>query len=301
MLQAIPRFLMLVFLIIIVGLMAPLSAAAFQQGIYVTQSTASNEKKFKRLIEQSKKVGINTFIVDYNRYSERYHRNIKLLDRYGIRYVARIVMFPGGASTAQMKNAAYWQKKYRLVERVAKMGADEIQLDYIRYRVGQRPSKNNAHDVHKVIRWYKERVNDLGLPLQIDVFGVAAHKPSLSIGQNLPLFARSVDVVCPMVYPSHYNPHPYHSRRPYETVAGSLKKLKQQFDGKPPFKVIAYIETSNYRMPMSFQQRKRYIRAQIQAAKDQGAHGWYAWSANNYYNTLFRLLEDYQPNDAEKI
>ena len=295
MLQAVRCISISLFLIFFSGLLLPFTASAFQQGIYVTQSTASNEKKFKRLIDRSKKVGINTFVVDYSRYNKRYHRNIQLLDQHNIRHVARIVMFPGGAGTAQMKNPKVWQKKYKLVEQIAKMGADEIQLDYIRYRVGQRPSKKNAHDVHKVIRWYKERTDRLGLPLQIDVFGVAAHKPSLSIGQDLPLFAQSVDVVCPMVYPSHYDPHPYHSRRPYETVAGSLKKLKRQFGGQPPFKVIAYIETSNYRMPMSFHKRKQYIGAQIKAARDQGAHGWYAWSANNHYNTLFRLLESNQP------
>lgn len=295
MLQGVQRIAFTVLFFFFSSLLVPLCASAFQQGIYVTQWTATNEKKFKRLIERAKKVGINTFIIDYSGYSKKYHRNIQLLDKHNIRHVARIVMFPGGANARQMKNPKVWQKKYKLVEQIAKMGADEIQLDYIRYRVGHRPSKKNAHDVHKVISWYKQRVSKLGLPLQIDVFGVAAHKPSLSIGQDLPLFANSVDVVCPMVYPSHYDPHPYHSRRPYETVAGSLSKLKKQFGGNPPFKVIAYIETSNYRMPMSFQSRKKYIKAQIKAAKDQGAHGWYAWSANNHYNTLFRLLENYKP------
>ncbi|MDF1759249.1 MAG: putative glycoside hydrolase [Coxiellaceae bacterium] len=291
MLQRVYRMTLIVLLFFFSSLIIPSCALAFQKGIYVTQWTAMNDKKFKKLVKRAKAVGINTFIVDYSRYSKRYHRNLQLLDKHNIRHVARIVMFPGGATGNQMTNPKIWQKKYKLVQQIAKMGADEIQLDYIRYKVGKRASKKNAHDVHKVIHWYKQRVNKLGLPLQIDVFGVAAHKPSLSIGQNLPLFANSVDVVCPMVYPSHYEPQPYHSRRPYETIADSLQQLKDQFGGKPPFKVIAYIETSNYRYRMGHASRMNYIKAQIKAAKDSGAHGWYAWSANNKYYTLFKLLE----------
>ncbi len=291
MLQRVYQVTLTVLLFFFSSLFIPSCALAFQKGIYVTQWTAMNDKKFKRLVERAKKAGINTFIVDYVKYSKRYHRNLKLLDKHDIRHVARIVMFPGGANASQMKNPKIWQKKYKLVHQIAKMGADEIQLDYIRYRVGHRASQKNAHDVHKVIKWYKERTDKLGLPLQIDVFGVAAHKPSLSIGQDLPLFANSVDVVCPMVYPSHYEPQPFHSRNPYKTITNSLELLKNQFNGKPPFKVIAYIETSNYRYRMSFPKRKQYIHAQIKAAKDAGAHGWYAWSANNKYHTLFKLLE----------
>jgi hypothetical protein len=204
-------------------------------------------------------------------------------------------MFPGGARGEQMTNPKIWQKNYALIKQVANMGADEIQLDYIRYHVGKRPSTQNARDVQRVIAWYKERVTQLGLPMQIDVFGVAAHRPSRSIGQNLPLFAPHVDVVCPMLYPSHYEPYRHHAKRPYQTVHHSLEKLKQQFRGNIPFRVITYIELSNYRYPMNFSQRLNYIEAQLQAVKDHALQGWYAWSARNQYNALFHLLEN-RPN-----
>jgi len=93
-----------------------------------------------------------------------------------------------------------------------------------------------------------------------------------------------------MLYPSHYEPYRKHSRQPYWTVSRSLHALKRQFKGKPPFKVIPYIETFNYRYPLSPQARRDYIHAQIRAVNDHLLHGWYAWSANNRYDPLFDVL-----------
>jgi hypothetical protein len=97
-----------------------------------------------------------------------------------------------------------------------------------------------------------------------------------------------------MVYPSHYEPYLEHATKPYEIIYDSLQALKAQFDNKPPVKLYAYIELSNYRYPLSGEKRLAYIAAQIKAVKDAGIDGWYAWSAHNQYDYLFRLLEDYQ-------
>ncbi len=52
-------------------------ASAYQRGIYLTQSTVENLNKLTYLINRSKQVGINTFIVDYKRPSKRYSKNIQ--------------------------------------------------------------------------------------------------------------------------------------------------------------------------------------------------------------------------------
>ena len=129
-----------------------------------------------------------------------------------------------------------------------------------------------------------------GMQLQIAVFGVSTFKPVDTIGQNLPLFAEAVEVVCPMLYPSHYEPFVPHSEKPYKTVADSLVALKNQFNNQPPFKILPYIETFNYRYPLSGEQRKKYIAAEIQATLDHRTDGFIAWSANNLYHYLFTVL-----------
>ncbi len=97
-----------------------------------------------------------------------------------------------------------------------------------------------------------------------------------------------------MVYPSHYEPFRYHATRPYETVYDSLVGIKDQLKDTPvKVKVIPYIELSNYRYPLSHSKKLEYIEAQIKAAENGGADGWYVWSPHNKYDNLFTVLSNY--------
>src|SRR3989338_9377327 len=105
------------------------SSFALDKGIYVTQSSLENTNTLQYFIKRAKEVGINTFIVDLHQTSKRYERNIQRLHDHGIRYVARIVVFPHGATRAQMHSEDYWRKRYRLMQHAINLGAHEIQLD----------------------------------------------------------------------------------------------------------------------------------------------------------------------------
>ncbi len=266
------------------------SASSFVKGIFLTQYTLQKTSTLKSLIRRSKAAGINTFVIDASYRSRYYKRNIELVEKSGIRYVARIIIFPHGGSHNQVTNEQYWQKKYKLAEYAIKMGADEIQLDYIRYSSKQEPSSENAININRVIAWFKRRLKPMNIPLQVAVFGETTFGASKRIGQNVVLFADNIDVLAPMLYPSHYEPYKYYSTRPYKTVYDSLMALDKQFFGKIPFHVYAYIEMYNYRHKMSSTQRIQYIRAQVQAVRDANVDGWYAWSANNKYSYLFKAL-----------
>lgn len=272
------------------------------RGIYLTQYTLENTTLLKYLIKHAKAAGIDTFVIDMELPSKRYEQNIALVKENNIRYVARIIMFPNGATKEAMANPAVWQKKYTLVKQAVEWGADEIQLDYIRYNTAQKPSSENAKNVMKVIQWYKNKLAEQDVPLQIDVFGITSFGESKYIGQNVKLFSESVDAICPMVYPSHYVPFAYHFKRPYETVYGSLQSIKKQFGGQGvPMKVYAYIELSNYHYPMSHGSTLQYIKEQIRAVDEAQADGWYAWSPHNRYDNLFAVLEgSHQETDAVK-
>jgi hypothetical protein len=289
--KIIQRFLALS-LLCFASLLAPNAFAALTKGIYLTQYTLEDTPYLNYLIEHSKAVGINTFIVDLERPSKRYHENLALLKRNNISYVARIVIFPGGGTKAQVSNPSVWQEKYSLVKQAVDWGADQIQLDYIRYNTEQAPTAQNARDIHHIIQWYKARLAAHKVPLQLDIFGIASFGPSVYIGQDIKLFSSTADAICPMVYPSHFEPFRQHAVTPYDTIYGALTALRDQFpEGKIPFKLYPYIELSNYRYPLSHPQRLKYIVAEIRAAEDAGADGWYVWSPHNEYDSLFEVLE----------
>ena len=77
------------------------------KGIYINQGTLENTAYLKQLIDESKGVGINTFVVDMEKNTKNYGKNIKLIKDNGIRYVARVVVFPDGGKADQIKSQAF--------------------------------------------------------------------------------------------------------------------------------------------------------------------------------------------------
>lgn len=262
------------------------------KGIYITGETMENTVRISSLIHQAKSVGINTFVVDIERPSKQYENNVALLKQNGIRYVARVVIFPQGGTPERVKSLEYREKKFELVKLALAYGADAIQLDYIRYNTRQGSSSEHAIDIRNVIRWFKDRLGST--PLQIDVFGITSFGPEKHIGQDVRLFAQNVNAICPMDYPSHFQPFAFHSARPYETILKALTALKEQFNDKVPVKIYAWIETSNYHYALTSSAKQKYITSQIRAVNDSGVDGWYFWSPSNLYNNLFAVLRENQ-------
>ena len=267
------------------------------QGIYLQQYTAQDPKRLDRLLNTSLEVGVNTMVVDLDRPSPNYKKAIQRIQDRGIRYVPRITMFPHGGNHEQVSSQAYWEQRWKLAKYALDIGAKDIQLDYIRYSSKSEASPNNAINIREVLRFFKKRVNEHGAHLQIDVFGEVSHGPSLHIGQDMRLFANEIDAVCPMVYPSHYEPYEERALLPYETVFDSLTALKKQM-GDQQVPVLAYIELFNYRFPMNATERVKYIRAQLRAVRAADAEGWLAWSAGNRYDLLFDILRRFRDDAA---
>jgi hypothetical protein len=297
-------YLRVVFIVLLTLLSLGISATAVAglvKGIYLTQSTAENRTKLLYLIEHAKAVGINTFVIDMEIPSKLYQKNVQLLKENNIRFVARVVVFPQGGRADQIASPDYWQKRYNLMQTAINYGANEIQLDYIRYNTKQPASSQNAKNIFHVVQWFKDKVQPQGIPLQADVFGISSFGESKHIGQNLRMMAQSVDALCPMVYPSHFEPYREHAVTPYQTIYKSLTALRSQFDNKMPVKVYAYIEISNYRYPLPGAQRRAYIIDEMRAVRDAHADGYYVWSAHNRYDYLFNLLGELAKNDPEGI
>jgi hypothetical protein len=305
------RKIWLNFLFFISVSLACLSTAfAWDKGIYLTQYMAENPEKLAYFIREAKATGINTFVIDHDYHSSRYAPMIAKIKAAGIKVVTRIVVFTDGGNAEQVRSQAHWEKKYKLVDEAIKAGTDSIQLDYIRYSSKQPANPQHAKDVYKVIKWFKAKINAEKVPMEIDIFGEVSYYPSMHIGQDLKMFADSVDGMNPMVYPSHFWPYQKYSAEPYKTVNNSLNALVGHFDGKPPFKVHAFIEAANYHYlrKTSNAQKQKYLLQQIRAVEDaKGVSGWYVWSANNVYENLFHVLKnndikgsDHQPTETAK-
>jgi hypothetical protein len=271
------------------------SVYAWDRGIYLTQYTAENPAKLDYLLREAKATDINTFVIDHDYYSSHYAPTIAKIKAAGIKTVARIVVFSDGGNAQQIRSKDYWEKQYKLVYDAIKAGVDSVQLDYIRYSSKEPANPQHAKDVYQVIKWFKTKINAERVPMEIDIFGEVSYYPSMHIGQDIKMFADSVDGVNPMVYPSHFWPYEKYSADPYKTINNSLNALTAQFDHNPPFKVHAFIEAANYHYikKISNAEKQKYLLQEIRAVEDaKNVAGWYVWSANNVYENLFIVLKN---------
>jgi hypothetical protein len=292
------RFIFLTFILYSVIL----TAYAWDKGIYLTQYTLEKPEKLDLLLREAKATGINTFIIDHEYYSSHYAPAIAKVKAAGLKHVARIVVFSDGGNTKQIHSQAHWEEKLKLANDAIKAGVDAIQLDYIRYSSKEPANPQHAKDVYQIIKWFKSRINAQNKPMEIDIFGEVSYYPSMHIGQDIKLFADSVDGVNPMVYPSHFWPYQKYSAEPYKTINNSLHALVGQFNGKPPFKVHAFIEAANfhYLKKTSNAEKQRYLLQEIHAVEDAPhVSGWYVWSANNVYDNLFHVLKNNKIRPAD--
>jgi hypothetical protein len=260
------------------------------RGIYLQQLTAQNPKRLRRLIDRALKVGINTFVVDVWGRSPKYVEAVKTIHEAGLSYVPRVTIFPDGASPEQVSDQKLLEQRWSLIDYALSLGAKDVQLDYIRFSVRNADSPENANKILQVLRFFRDRIEQRGARLQIDVFGEAAYAPSTHIGQDVQRFAPALHAICPMLYPSHFEPYQQTAKEPYRTVHGALTALDRQIQANP-IPVYAYIESFNYRHGMNDTERSDYFEEQIRAVLDSPAQGFYVWSAGNYYDIVFSVLQ----------
>ncbi|MDP2860634.1 MAG: putative glycoside hydrolase [bacterium] len=194
-----------------------------------------------------------------------------------------------------------WDYNLEVAKEAIKVGFDEINFDYIRF-----PSDGNMTNIvypfwdgktlkKEVIRHFFEYVNQrmkpLGIPISADLFGLTLTSTNdLGIGQWLEYAVPNFDYICPMVYPSHYQPtflgfqNP--AEHPYEVIYDGLKKgneritsLSATFPGKPMAKLRPWLQDFN----MGAIYDARMIELQKKATYDAGGFGWLLWNPRNIY------------------
>jgi hypothetical protein len=184
-----------------------------------------------------------------------------------------------------------------LVLEVADLGVDEIQLDYVRF-----PTEGNLSDAvfsfdpeelpkDAVITAFVRRVHEAlaltDVRLSADIFGVIAWGRQADIkiiGQNaVDLFAW-LDVVSPMLYPSHFEagfdriPSPVDY--PYYFLLQGCRRLRQLAQ-QHGVEVRPWVQAFDFRV-RNFD--VEYISEQLHGAEDGGAHGWLLWNPASRYS-----------------
>ncbi|MBI38262.1 MAG: hypothetical protein CMF59_01585 [Leptospiraceae bacterium] len=272
------------------------------RGIYLDVNRGRNLDLVKGLIERGRPLGINYVVVDVQPYaSYRFLLNpevIQYLKSKNVYIAGRVVCFQDGltrkASEEKLKSL------YELIEKTAAAGFDEVQLDYIRFADDYTPySLQSKYDyIEDILKKSRSIVDKHNIKLGADLFGRVVYNKDDLIGQKLENFAKYVDVIYPMLYPSHFTGDRKRLSNPGFTIHEGTTKGLDRLNGTRST-IQPFIQAFGYNVGYARMSYRDYIVAQIKAAESTEARGWVAWNARAEYDTLFQALEALQKENPE--
>ncbi len=254
-------------------------------------------------------------------------KTIRFLHEQGIFVIARMALFQDrnlaetrpdlaikkGNGPLLVKGRPLWVDPGRddvqsynlqLVDELIAAGVDEIQFDYVRYPAEGDLKGVRYHNVRKardktdhLVRflaaaWNKSRGTEVRL--SIDVFGIVAwgeEKDMATTGQRLAEMAPFVDIISPMLYPSHFGPG-YHgyanpADHPHFFYKEGVRKVLERTKKSPHIVVRPWLQSFKWRVT---NYNERYIREQIRGSRDSGGNGWLMWNAGNNYDVAYAAM-----------
>jgi hypothetical protein len=199
-----------------------------------------------------------------------------------------------------------WNYNIGVAEELAKMGFGEIQFDYIRFPEPYPslpkqvfPDSKGVSKPDLLGQFLMEanaRFDKLGVRTTADIFGlVTTVGGPLEVGQWWEKISPHVDVVLPMVYPSHYPRGDLGlavpNAEPYKVLTIALTRARQR-DQKlgitKPEHIRPWLQAFTLGKPP-------YGPAEIEAQKkgtyDSGYDGWVLWNPGSKYELFLPALE----------
>jgi len=183
-----------------------------------------------------------------------------------------------------------------LAAELAGLGFAEIQFDYVRFpsdgdleRIDYGRPAAEGEKIATIARFLaagREALAPREAVTAADVFGFTLLQEDIGIGQNVVPIAAAIDVVCPMVYPSHFPQgsidvagHP--NDFPAETIAISMAAGAARL-GDDASQLRPWLQ--DFSLPGMGEYGAADVRAQIDAAEAAGVGGWMIWNAANAYH-----------------
>jgi hypothetical protein len=254
---------------------------------------------------------------------------VDTLNAHGILPIARIVVFKDSVAARMNPNStirradgsiwrdheglawvnpysnAIWDYNIRVAEEMVKLGFGEIQFDYIRFPEPYKslppqvfPESNGRNKTQALAEFLKEaktRIDKLGVRTTADIFGlVTTVGGALEVGQRWEPMVQSVDVVLPMVYPSHYPRGSFGIARPnaepYDIIhiAISRGRVRNEALGLKGERVRPWLQAFSLGQP---KYGPAEIEAQKKAVYDSGFEGWVLWHPGSNYDIYLPALE----------
>ena len=191
-----------------------------------------------------------------------------------------------------------------LAMELARAGVDEIQFDYVRYPtngwIGD--AEGDLEDIalrrREAINGFlaaaRDSLHPMGVRISADLYGIMAwgSMEDLALtGQDVAAIAELVDVICPMIYPSHFGPGFEGRKRPGDDPAYFIGEGTRRFEAMAAgnAEIRPWLQAFSYRVT-NFD--GEYIRTQVESARASGGSGWSLWNPGCRYGVALEVLPD---------
>jgi hypothetical protein len=191
---------------------------------------------------------------------------------------------------------AIWQYAADLAREAYEVGFSEVQFDYVRFPDEKRligeavfplaNGRSRAQVIRDQLGFVRAALKPERMRVTADVFGLTATDTTdMGIGQQWEMFVDQVDVVLPMVYPSHFARGTYKLRNPnahpYQTVDHALKDAIAR-SGSVPHAALIIPWYQDFTLgPPRYEAAQ--VRAQKKAGYDNGFQSWMLWNPKSNY------------------
>ncbi|MFA5103818.1 MAG: putative glycoside hydrolase [Candidatus Margulisiibacteriota bacterium] len=264
-------------------------------------------KDLKSIVDHLHKEGIIVsarIAVFKDRYLAKHRSDLALRDNGGGIHIEN-----DGVNWVDPFSQEVWDYNIDIAEAAIKCGVDEIQFDYMRFPEKGRPDnisipkyKAKYDAIEGFLKRVNERLDKYNVSIAIDIFGVMSWLKDRDIeiiGQRVREMAKYVDVVCPMLYPSHFDSgfdgHPDPANDPYTFIKRGCEKTSKLMEGSDA-KMVPWIQGFTWRVK-DF--NEDYVLTQIKAAKDCGIQNYLVWNAGNNYTVTYGALTSPRPVKGE--
>jgi hypothetical protein len=196
----------------------------------------------------------------------------------------------GGLGWTNPYDRRVWKYNVDVAAAAVKAGFDEIMFDYVRFPTDgdvagavfpNRRQEHRSVTISRFLEYARGRLEPMGARISAAVFGLTATR-ELGIGQRPRRLAQHLDVIYPMVYPSHYGPGQYGLDDPDGvpgiTVARSLRDFRRALHGRDTM-LVPWLQDFS----LGHEYTLEDVQAQILAARDAQAKGYLLWNPSGVY------------------
>jgi len=207
----------------------------------------------------------------------------------------------GGNTFLNPYKKEVWDYNIEIAKAAIKAGFKEIQFDYVRFSdtfardestlTYSKDDRSKTNIIADFVQYARNQLNPLGVRISVDIFGYTASVPAADgIGQDFNKIAMNVDVISPMIYPSHYSDGWFNTKvpdtQPYITINGAMTDTKKKLALITPIAPIVRPWIQDFTatwLPVHLKYGKTQVDDEIRALKDNGIDEFLLWDAGNVY------------------